>query len=74
MIRVIKPELLLQQRGDRTRKQIADQTGFKVTQQDIYAYEKGVNYPSLKKLPFLLNALGCTFEDVSEPLDMGINV
>jgi transcriptional regulator with XRE-family HTH domain len=59
-------------RGNRPRREIAAAVDYKVTEQDIYGYEKGIARPSPKKLPYLLQALGATFDEVSEAVDLGI--
>lgn len=72
MFREIDPNKLLKKRGTRSRREVAAAAGFKVTEQDIYCYEKGLHKPSTKKLPYLLKGLDTTFEEVSEPVELSL--
>lgn len=72
MYREIVPSKLIAKRGNRPRRELAESVNKKVTEQDIYAYEKAISRPSPKKLPYLLQALGATYDEISEPVDLGI--
>lgn len=72
MYRVISPHKLVEKRGDRTRKQIVDPFKGFLTEQDIYAFERGLHRPSEKKLPYLLKALNAKWEDISEPVELAV--
>jgi len=67
-IRIIIPAKIISARGGRTRKQIADASHDKITEQDIYNWEKGLNLPRIDKQPYLLRALGVSFEEISEEI------
>lgn len=73
MFRVIKPEKILEKRGSRTRKAIAELVDNKLTEMDLYGYEKGKWSPSQEKLKYLLKALDTTFDEISEPVDLALN-
>lgn len=70
MYRKIKPSKITEQRGTRTRKAIAELTGGQISEQQIGQYEKGQYKPSERTLPYLLAALGCTYEDISDAVDL----
>lgn len=70
MYREITPNKLIQKRGDRTHKDIADASEGKVTVQDLWGYELGKWKPSKNKLPHLLKALGATYDEISEPVEL----
>lgn len=73
MFREIVPEKVIQARGKRTRGEVARVVGNKVTEQDIYCYETGKHLPSKKKLPYLLLALGTTYDNISEPVEFTLS-
>lgn len=70
MYRAISPDKVRATRGTKTRKAVVEKIDFAVSEQELYAYEKGDYRPSDKKLAYLLKALDCTFEDISEPVDL----
>lgn len=70
MYRVISPAKIIKKRGTRSRREIAESVGNKVTEQDLYSYETGKWKPSDKKVPHLLLALECDYEDISEPVEL----
>jgi hypothetical protein len=63
-IKVLSPKKLIAARGKRSRSEIVQAGGNRFTEQDLYNYEKGNNLPKRDKEPFLLDALGVSFEDV----------
>lgn len=77
MYREIDPRKLIEKRGNRSRKLIAElaqgPTKKPLTEQDIYGYEKGLWQPSKEKLPYLLKALETTFDEVSQPVELAAN-
>jgi len=73
MMRTILPTKLIEKRGDRTRREIVEAAESKFTEQALYSYEKGLSKPSVKKLPYLLKALGTTYNAVSAPVDLSIS-
>ena len=56
---------VLKARGKRSRKEIADASNGKITPQDLRNWETGQNRPSPKRLPYLLEALGVTFDEIA---------
>lgn len=74
MYRVISPSKIRALRGTATRRSIVERAGDVISEQELYAYEKetGGYKPSDKKLPYLLKALDCSFEDISEPVDLSV--
>lgn len=72
MYRVIDPSKIRQIRGNRTRKDVLGRIDFQISQQELYAYELGKYRPSEKKLPYLLKALNCTYEDITRPVEVSV--
>lgn len=72
MYRRITPEKIKAARGDRTRKAIALSVENKVTEQDIYNYEKGACKPTEEKLRYLLAGLDTTYEAITEPVELAV--
>ncbi len=72
MYRKINPKKIKDQRGDLTRKKIAELSG--LSEQQIGQYEKvhGGYKPSEASLPYLLKALGCSYEDISDEVELSI--
>ena len=73
MLRDIVPEKIVQKRGERSRKAIAEASGGVVTEQDLYCYEKNLHRPSMKKLPYLLKGLGVKYEEITEPVELAVS-
>lgn len=72
MYREIIPAKIREKRGERTRRAVAEAVDG-LTEMDIYSYEANKHKVTRDKLPKLLQALGVTFEDISEPVDLGIS-
>lgn len=70
MYREIVPSKIIAARRGRPRKAIAESVGNRVTEMDIYSYEKGLHRPSKDKLAQLLKGLNVTFDDISEPVEL----
>jgi hypothetical protein len=70
MYREISPKKIRLRRGDRTRMEVVTRTNGKLSEQDLYAYEHGKWKPSPSKLAYLLAALECGYDEVSEPVDL----
>ncbi len=70
MYRRISPQKIKAVRGKQTRKSIVERINYFVTAQELYAYEKGKYRPSDKKLAYLIKALECSYEDISEPHEL----
>lgn len=73
MYREIIPAKIEAARGKRSRKSIAESVGNRVTEMDIYSYEKGKHRPSRQKLAPLLQGLGVKFDDISEPVELALS-
>lgn len=69
-VRIIKPEKIVSVRGNRSRKFIVDLSDGKITEQDLYNWEKGLNLPRPDKQIHLLKALGVKLEDISDEMTM----
>lgn len=70
MYREISPQKIIEKRGRRTRREVLKKINFVITEQELYAYENSVYKPGRKKLPYLLKALDCTFDEISEPVQL----
>jgi hypothetical protein len=70
MYRVISPKKLIEKRAARPRSEIVALSFGMLSEQDLYSYEKGLHRPSDKKLPYLLKALNCTYEQITEPVEL----
>mgnify|MGYP003657183194 CR=1 FL=1 len=66
--RKIIPAKITEKRGKRSRREIVEASGGKFTEMDLYSYEKKKHNIPQDKVPFLLVALGATFEEISEPV------
>jgi hypothetical protein len=69
MYREISPAKIIAKRGQRSRSEVVKDID-KLTEQDLYGYEKGLWKPSKDKLPFLLKALEATYDEISEPVEL----
>lgn len=74
MFRVIKGEKIKKQRGARSLREVAKASNGAFSDVSLYEWEKygsGGGYkPKDEKIPALLMALGCSYEDISEPLEV----
>ncbi len=66
MFRVINGSKIKKQRGKRSLAEIATASGNKFTDVALLSWEKEEYKPKDDKVPFLLSALGCSYEDISE--------
>lgn len=73
MYREIVATKIREKRGDRSRDAVAKSVDYKITEQDLWGYEKGEWKPSAKKLPWLLQALGTTYDEISEPVELALS-
>jgi hypothetical protein len=64
-VKMLSPELIEKARGDRTRQDIVTAGAGRFSEQDLYNWERGNNMTSVKKLPFLLTALGVSYDDLT---------
>ncbi len=72
MYREIASAKIIEKRGDRSRRELAESVDNKISEMDLYYFENHGRRPSAKKLPYLLKALGATFDEISEPVDLGV--
>ena len=70
MFRKLKTDKLIELRGERSRRAIAELTDFNLTEQDLYGYEKGNYQPTIKKMPYLLKVYNVEYQEISEPIEM----
>lgn len=72
MFRVINGKKIKTQRGNRSLREIAEASGKLFTDAALSEWENGAYKPKDDKIPALLKALGCSFEDISEPVDVSL--
>jgi len=74
MYREVSPTKIREQRGKRPRREIVEGVTPHLSAQDLFLYEKGKIKPTTDKLKYLLAGLGCSYEDISEPVDLRVTV
>jgi len=67
--RVIIPAKIKDARGDKTIDEVVKKSGNAFTRGNLSAWENGHWKPSEKNIPALLKGLGCTYEDISSPIE-----
>jgi hypothetical protein len=79
MFRVIKGELIKKQRGERSLREVAKASDGAFSDVSLYEWEKydpkekKAGYkPKDDKVPALLRALGCSYEDITEPAEVAL--
>jgi hypothetical protein len=79
MFRVIKGEKIKQVRGGRSLREVAAASNGAFSDVSLYEWEKydpkgkgkeNGYKPKDDKIPALLTALGCSYEDISEPYEV----
>jgi hypothetical protein len=74
MYRKFSPQKVRQRRGTETRKAVIARANGKISESELAAYEHeradGGYRPSDEKMLYLLQALNCTYDDISEPLSL----
>lgn len=73
MFRVIKGNKIKQTRGERSLREIASASNGAFSDVSLYEWEKESYRPSEQKIPALLAALNCQFEDISDPFEVKLN-
>ena len=73
--RIIDPEKLRKVRADRSLELIAAASGGKFSRGALWQWEQKAGgphstTPTNDKIPALLRALGCTYEDISKPAEL----
>ena len=66
--RQFSPAKVRNLRGDRPRRVISEMANKEISESEIAAYESGVYRPSDTKMLKLLQALGCVYNDISDPV------
>lgn len=76
MYRKFSPKKVRERRGQETRKVVIARVPGKISESELAAYEKeraeGGYRPSDEKMLHLLHALNCTYDDISEPISLGM--
>lgn len=69
--RTIKGYKIREMRGNRSLQDIVDAAGHKFTRSALWQWEQAESRikPSDANVPALLAALGCSYEDISEPVE-----
>lgn len=67
--RVIDPTKLKEKRGERSQDEIVEKANKAFSKSALCAWENGEWRPRPDKIPVLLNALGCSFEEISSPIE-----
>jgi len=70
--RVIMGSKIKQQRGSRSIRDVVRSAQKQFSIGAFHKWENGVCRPTDQKLPYLLAALGCDFEDISEPKSLAL--
>jgi transcriptional regulator with XRE-family HTH domain len=70
MFRVIKGQKIKEQRGKRSLREIAAVSNNAFTDVALLEWENGSYKPKDSKIPALLRALNCTYEDISEEVEV----
>lgn len=70
--RIIKGEKIRAKRGTRSLRDIEAAAGNAFTYSALRQWEQGDFRPGDDKVPILLAALGCDFEDISEPASIAL--
>lgn len=72
MLVKINPNKLITKRGKRSRREIVDASGGKITEMNLSHWESGSWQPSLPKLKALLAALGAELDEIADPLELSL--
>ncbi len=70
--RKINGKLIKHIRGSRSLKEIADLSGNKFTRGALFQWESGDYKPTDENVPYLLKALNCDYEEISEPVEIAV--
>jgi hypothetical protein len=70
MFRKINGKLLKKQRGTRSLQEIADLSDGQFTKAALAFWERGIYKPNEDNTKALLRILGCSYEDISEPVEV----
>lgn len=73
MFRIIKGELIRKKRGERSLREVAAASNGAFSDVSLYEWEKGSYKPKVEKVPALLAALNCGYEEISEPVEIALN-
>lgn len=70
MYRRINKDKVRERRGARTRRAVLEPINYAIGISELQSIENGTHRPSEQKLSFLLTALGCEYDDISDPVDL----
>lgn len=73
MFRVIKGEKIKQKRGERSLREVAAASNGAFSDVSLYEWEKDSYKPKDDKIPALLTALNCSYEEISEPVEIALS-
>lgn len=70
MYRRINNQKVRELRGSRTRRAVLETINYGIGISELQSIENGTHKPSEQKLRLLLTALGCEYDDISDPVDL----
>ena len=71
-LRIVNGDRIRQKRGERTVREIAKASNGAFTHGALCGWERGTYIPKNDKLIPLVNALGCSYEDITEVVELGL--
>jgi transcriptional regulator with XRE-family HTH domain len=69
----IKGDKIRKKRGNRSIRDVVKDANRAFTPASLSNWERGAYQPTFEKLPHLLAALGCSYEDIAEPVPLTRN-
>ncbi len=73
MLNEISGQLIRAKRGTRTLKEVVEASGNAFSDAALCKWEQNKMKPKTKKIQALLQALNCGIEDITVPVDLGLN-
>lgn len=73
MLSEIKGQKIKERRGNRSLKDVAEAANNVFSDVALMKWEQDKMKPKRDNLTALLKALGCTYDDISEPVELGLN-
>lgn len=71
-LRIISGDRIRQKRGERSAREVADASNGAFTHSSLIFWENNKYKPGQTKLVPLINALGCSYEDITEVVSIGL--
>lgn len=71
-LRIVNGDRIRQKRGDRSVREVAAASNGAFTHGALCGWESGDYRPKQDNLIPLLNALGCSYEDITEVVELGL--